>query len=394
MKRKPILNQNLKSLSALALLVAVAGCTSGNSALQPAYNSVSLSQNKLQVAVGVATFYDGTKGLNTVATYRQPNGKVSGSLLNTPHLIGPTNFVVPASAQAGDDAGTNTINGSPQVAPGVAGKPTTFGTTGGAFVYGFAPDNSNTSGGATFGYYVQPFYAGDGDPNCYSSEPTGPCPEDVFLGGAPAYPNFLDGTYPAGFPGFVEGFTTFYLTPVTGSYALSLVIQEANNVTFNVPGVTATLNSTKGLPAFAAAPTFSEDGTGGGTAHFTAPAGVTETLVNIQDFNTGAIYTIVSHGSGSKTAALADTLGPANGAGQLTSSLNAGDTYEVQLVGADYPAYEASPQVNASQTPTITGANGQSDVTLTANVFTYGGSGGGIAKKYGFAGKHHLIHNK
>ena len=128
----------------------------------------------------------------------------------------------------------------------------------------------------------------------------------------------------------------------------------------------------------------------GGTAHFTAPGGVTETLVNIQDEVTGAIYTIVTHGAGAKTATLPDQLGPATGNGTLTASLNPGDVYEVQLVGADYPAYESSPQITASQTPVITGSNGQADITLTANIFQYGGSGGAFQK--GFKGRHHLIH--
>jgi len=138
----------------------LAGCTAGNGALEPPFTSVNLNNDRVQVAAGVATFNDGSKGLNVVATFRQPNG-LSATLLNTPTLTGP--FTVPVGAAGTKsgasslgtaaflstctpnvDAGTGHISGSAQSVVTANALCTTFGQAGGVFAYGFAPENSTT----------------------------------------------------------------------------------------------------------------------------------------------------------------------------------------------------------------------------------------------------------
>ncbi len=213
-------------LSRLALAVvaggALAGCTSGNAGVTPPVTSVNpLTTTTLQLAMGTANIA-GTPGLNTLVTFRQNNG-VSGTLLNTPTLTGPPGFVVPATAtSAGTDKSTNHISGSPQVPPGTKAIATTFGTAGGAFSYGFAPDNSTTFGSASFGLYALPLYA-EVAPVATANQP--------YIGGPPAYPQVRNGLYPAGFVGFTEGFTDFVAPAVAGTYTLSLLIPNAGTLT-------------------------------------------------------------------------------------------------------------------------------------------------------------------
>jgi hypothetical protein len=67
------LHSYLKRTIGLALLAALAGCTSGQISSQPPFTAANLSQNTLRLAVGVATFRAPitTKGINTVATFRR-----------------------------------------------------------------------------------------------------------------------------------------------------------------------------------------------------------------------------------------------------------------------------------------------------------------------------------
>lgn len=339
----------------MALLgLAVSGCSSGANGIEPPFTAINLNQNKLQLAVGVATYYNATgvvKGLNTVATFRQPNG-LSGTLLNTPLLTGP--FTVPAASSAGTDAGTNHLSGSPQALPGTTAVLTTFGQTGGVLAYGFAPENSTTSGAAQFGKYAQPFF----DALDTKVKPK-------FIGGPPAYPNTQTPNYPSGFQGFPQGFTVFGLTPMTGPYNLSVNIPSANNAGATITAPTATLNNTVGLPAFAAKPAFTPTGAGGGTVACAAPAGVTETIVDLRDSTAGLYYTVVVQGGGAVAAVFPDNLGPQNSANPTSPTIATGDTYQVNCIGVNYAAFEAGPPNNVQQLPAIVGAGGQSDITIS-----------------------------
>jgi hypothetical protein len=332
--------------------------------LQPAFTSANLNADRLQIAVGVATFYDGTQGLNVVGTWRQPNG-LSATGLSTPFITGPSGFVVPDSAQAGDDEGTNIISGSLQVLPGNSAKPTTLGTHNGVFSYGIQPDNSSTSGGLISGFNPIPFYA-DQDPNCTQSSPPGPCPVDEYIGGPPAFPNFQNGTYPSAFLGYSEGFTTFLTPPVAGSYSLQLTIQTSNAGTFHSPVVSSSLARTAGLPGWTGTASIVPAGANGAKISYTPPAGVTEVIVNVIDENTGGEFTAVdANASGSVT--FPDNQGPGATA---TPTFNNGDPLYVQLLGVDYPAFEAAPPANSALQPTLLGAAGQADITLTFTGFT------------------------
>jgi hypothetical protein len=393
----------LRPVAALIGLGIVAGCTSGNGALEPGFTSANLNANKLQLAVGVATYQDGTTGLNTVTTFRQPDGLV-GTLLNTPTLTGP--FTVPAGVPgtrsaattttfgtaicaANVDAGTNHITGSPQVTTlSSTAVCTTLGQAGGVTSYGIAPTNSTTASAPAFllygdfldgsdgAIYGNPFYSngtdyiGDGAGDENTATGSGYA---ALRGGPPSYPNVRNGTYPTGFLGYTFGYTTFHLTPVAGAYNLTLNIQAGDTANSSISAPTATLSSTVGLPAYTAAPTFAEDGTGGGTASCTSPAGVTETVVELFDEKTDAYYTKVVSGGGLVSAGFTDALGPAP-APKTAATLNTGDAYEVVCIGADYPLYEAGPPNNLSQTPTIVGASGQADITFSPpDDATYGG---------------------
>jgi hypothetical protein len=349
------LRQSFTSLAAVALVGLVAGCTSGNSGIEPPFTAANLSNDKVGLNVGVATYYNAsaavTQGLNVVATFRQPNG-LSATLLNTPSLTGP--FTVPAVSTAGTDAGTNHLSGSPQALPGTTAIKTTFGQNGGVFAYGFAPENSTTSGAANYAKYALPFF----DKFDIGSQLK-------FIGGPPAYPNTQSPSYPAGFQGFPMGFTIFGggLLPVAGAYSLSVNIPSANNPGATLVSNTATIANTAGLPAFAAAPTFTSDTTGGGTVACTAPAGVTETIVELRDETAGLYYTSVVQGGGAVSTTFTDKLGPISNSGAASATLAAGDSYDVQCIGVDYPAFEAGPPANVQQLPNL--GTGQADITIS-----------------------------
>lgn len=362
--------RTIASLAALGAVGLMTGCTSGNGALQPPFTSVSLTASKVQLAVGVATFTDGSKGLNVVETARQPDG-LSAALVNTPTITGP--FTVPTATAAGTDAGTNHISATPQTLPGTTAVVTTFGQSGGAFAYGFAPENSTTAGAATYTAYSQAFYGARALTGNQTISNVGV----PYLGGPPAYPNVRNGTFPAGFNGYPLGATTFALTPVVGAYNLSVLIASGNTSGATLASNTATLANATGLPAFAAAPTFAADGAGGGTATCVAPVGTTETIVEFIDLTAAGSnlatapvdYTVVVQGGGAVTATLGDNLGPAL-PNATSATFPAGDDVQVECIAADYPLFEAGPPANTSQTPTLLGAAGQADLSFSPPLLT------------------------
>ena len=388
----------------LVALVGLAGCTSGNSAIVPGFGSANLSTYPAELAVGVATFTNGTKGLNVVATFRQPAstgcGGCSGTLLNTPTITGPAAFnsgpvaaCSPTSATgatgpgfAGTNDATNMITSSPQVGVGIAPLCTTFGTAGGVFSYGFAPANSGTTGAPVFTLYAQPFYTGAA--SAAAADVLWGTSGVAYKGGPPAYPQTRVVTTPTGFTGYPMGFTEFAIAPTLGAYNLSIAIFNAtNNVTTTVTAPAATLNNATGLAAFAAAPTFVKDGLGGGTATCSpSPAGTTETLIEIIDasYNVAGTaqgvlaglgatyYTILVAGGGTASGALPDTLGVTGPPGGTNPSIVTGDTFRVSCIAVDYPLFEAGPPQNTSPTPTLLGAAGQTDISFsTFAQFTY-----------------------
>jgi len=373
-----LLRSSLTALLPSAVLVAaLAGCTSGQSARQPLSTSVGLNSNTLGFAVGVATYTDGTTGLNTVATYRQPNG-LSGTLVNSPTIFGPPGFVVPTVKSARTDAGTSHISSSPQTPAGSPPPPaTTFNQSGGVFAYGFAPENVSTAGAPNFRLYPSPFY---GDPSQTSTffdfTASGALNVYPFEGGPPAYPQVRNGTFPPGFIGYTQGFTAFSATPVAGTYVLHVTVATANAPSASAQA-TATLASTTGLPAITTAPVFTEDGAGGGTVTIVTAPGATETMVDIFDDSVGTYYSLLlPGGGGTQSATLPDNLGPQSTATPMSASIPTGDVYEVTAFSVDYPLFEAGPPQNTQAAPVISGANGQADISFSPIITaTYGTPG-------------------
>jgi hypothetical protein len=347
----------IRSLAALGPAALLAACTSGQSAVVPPQTSVNVTAiSKLQFAVGTANIA-GTAGLNTVETFRQSDG-LSAVLLDTPKITGPAGFVVPPDPNVSGnvDSGTSSITGSPQVASGVTPTATTLGESGGAFAYGFAPLNSDVSGAANFGAFALPFYI------------PGTSQLTYILGPGNAYvPNFRNGTQSTGFLGYAAGFTDFAAAPVAGTYTLTVTV-PTSGVAIAPFTATARLGSAALLPTFAP-PTFTSDGTGGGSIALTVPAGCTEALVFVDDTTAGLYYTFETKTVGTQTIAVPDAIGPIT-SGVAGATLASGDSISVYAAGFDYAAIEASAiGKNPPQTPTITGANGQADIT-TSTAFT------------------------
>lgn len=351
-----------RKIGLLASLAFAAGCTSGQTKIEPGITSDPLTADRAQIAVGIATFVDGSKGLNVVGTFRQPNG-LSAVLADTPTITGPAGFSVPASTLAGTDGGSNRISGSLQVPPGQSATKSTFGTSGGVFSYGFAPVNSTTSGAANFSVYDGTFYDAT---TALSGSDSGGNPIE-FRGGPPSYPNPLDGTYPSGFSGFSQGFTTFAVTPVAGTYGFTVSVSSSNTAGATITGSSGTIASVAGLGAIAAAPTFTPDGAGGGTAKCGVPAAATETLVDLTDITAGTYYTVVVQGGGAVSATFASNLGVVSSGVAGRTIKKAGDEYSVSCVAVNYPAFESGPPSNRQILPTITGANGQADISFSPN---------------------------
>ncbi len=186
-----------------------------------------------------------------------------------------------------------------------------------------------------------------------------------YVVGPPAVAFFQNGKQYAGFAGYSPGFTTFELAPAAGQYSLSALVAASNvaPVTY-----TATANLTSTTPLGPTAVTFASDanGDGGGTGTVTIPPGVTEAEVFIVDLKSYSFFTVKLTGTAPGTAsyALPANLGSC-GTNCPQPTLVTGDPLLIASVGYDYPATEASDPTSTSQKPTITGANGQADITMS-----------------------------
>jgi hypothetical protein len=375
------MNMMKRQIGALLSAAILAGCASGDVGVQPGITPVDpIANSKLQFAVGVATINETSQnrifyGLNTVETLRQPNG-LSAVLDDTPYITGPPGFVGQKDPITGNP--TTILSGS---GPGIACNATTFGCAGGAFGYGFAPDNTLPgSQNVSFSLFLIPMAVGSSDQITTAGYYSGP----------PAFPQFNNGTYPAGFQGYSPGFVDFQSAPVVGSYRLDVVIPTGPTTSGTI-SATAQLNSITGLPVIQTPVPFPDpNGDGGLKVDIIVPAGISETWVWIQDQggachppvqgnSTGTqYYTIEMAQTGPQQLTLPPNLGPTSGSGSSPSICSAaanqaatgnpnapGDTYGVYAVGFDYPAIEAAYPYNLSQTPTIVGPAGQVDITAT-----------------------------
>ena len=295
---------------------------------------------------------------------------------------------------------------------------TTFGYSGGVFANGLQPANyTQFSKPYTFAPFALPFFA-TAAPAVTPFEP---------YGGPPAFDDqknglgYRDGQH-SSLLGAVTGMTALELpqtaSTLSGTYSLSVVVPTGGQSTTAISPVSASVSSAKALPAIAT-PTLTLDGNGGATVNVPAfPAGVTEEYVYIIDngpvpasvgssadancqgtvfgMNEGPVYyTLVYTAAGSyappstaptggaTNVGLPDAIGPnINQSGPTTvtgspsictGSQNAsavgagtpGDTYIVVAVGLDYDLYGASVPKSTSQNPTIVGAAGQDDMSIS-----------------------------
>lgn len=346
--RRISLSRGAAFLGAGALAVFASGCTSGNSAIEPPFQSANISTlGVLKFAVGTANIAqeDGSAaltGLNTVVTFRNSRGD-SAFAVDSPQIVGPAGFLVPAATTlAGVDAGTNTINYTPQI----GGNPTTFGQSGSATIYGFGPNNYTTSGAAPFGTFQLPMYNDILSGGTYEPQ--------SFDGLPPAFPAPPAGT---GFTGYNLGFVDFAAKAVSGTYALNVLIPTSAGSSQQPYTYTAsaTLLASKVLPTLSG-PVFTPDSTGtGGTLAVTFPAGVVEIVVEIADETAGGESTYVFTTAASAPQSVPD--------GTFASNT---DEYLVSAVGCDYDAFALAAPANMQQSPNVVGPAGQDDITVAA----------------------------
>jgi hypothetical protein len=339
-------HNRILALAALGGLVALPACTSGQAAVEPRFTPANVSTSQLQFQVGTANL-QGSAGLNTVVTFRQPNG-LSALLDNTPSITLP--FINTAAAAAAfNDSGASQITGTVQTNNGAASTdPRTFGQGVGAFAYGFLNSNSATTGANNSAFYPaansMPYYGAVHAPVITARA--------FYVGPGNAFvPNFKDGSLGTAFSGYPNGFTSFAIAPTVGTYTLSVGLPNASTP---IPTFTATttMTSITMLPAMPP-PVVTSTGAGGLNVSETIPAGILETLIFIVDRNTGNFYTLVMRGTGLQTATLANNLGPITG-GVAGPSLNPGDLFRAYAIGFDYLAIEAVPVgANPPQAPAI-----------------------------------------
>jgi len=383
---------------------------------------VSPNANVLQLSVGTANIY-GTTGLNVVETYRQPKGGThpgdSGALVNSPSLAVPAGSIVAAAGSAGGPDGLSTIITGPTTAEITANTmtstsqstsastATTFGQSGGAYGIGLEPFNNTVLTGDvpwTVVPYPVPVYDGSGDPNQIPAAWGGPPAFDLLGNGTSPVGS---GIVPAGTAGVSEGLNVFAgVNPVANSpYALTVAINGTSSGSFTKTA-TAQMTSTALLPAITP-PTFTPDGSGGGTFALTFPAGVTEAYIEVYDLGTDTTGAVSCNGASPTTPiiytlegtpatgfpALGDAAGPGATPSVCTAAQNAAanggtatdsDVIAFDAIGFDYPMYEASyPNSLGNPAPTITGASGQSDITISPAAVA-GGAAGGTSTRRGF----------
>lgn len=415
------LNRAVRATSAAAILGLAACSGSGTSPQTP--TTVNINNDVLQFAVGTANIFGdlgaggGAKvGLNVATTFRQPaSGSQaagdSAALVSSPTLTLPgaitaalgtadgfysTITTGPSSTEQGGHSLTSTAQ-TGSIAP------TTFGTSGGDFGLGLEPFNYNEGGAPdSVAPYPVPLYDAltgtkAGDPNLF-----------IPWGGPPAFDPAGDGTgvrdesVPAGTLGVPEGLDVFEsIAPTSGTYQLSVAV-PANSGTVTKQA-NAGLNGAHVLGSFPA-PTVALSGNGGATITVGLPSGVTEAYIQVTDVGptqnaagtlvscngsqvTPTYYTIVARAPGSYTLPSND--GTQKAQSLCTAAANTaasgaaapGDNFTVQLIGFDYPWFEASyPNSNGNPAPAIVGGAGQTDITVSSAFgFAPAGAGAGAA---------------
>ena len=321
------------------------------------------------------------------------------------------------------DAAGSVPSGFVSCPSGLAPNTTTFGQSGGIFAMGLAPYNHQGFTGQSYSYqpYAQPFYPQSthvpfvpwGGPPAFDPDGTGLGERDGLAINA--------GTDSFGDPYFLgvgEGVTMFDgVTPRTGTYTLTVVVAtvgSGGSITTSNVSKTASLGTLALLPTLTA-PAVTPDANGDGGATFTAslPAGVTEAYVQIVDYGPNGgpsesspqsnpfncqgprgtafapvYYTFHVTSAASTPYQVPATIGPSlattGGASNVqpspslctaaqNTSANGGaatpaDDYVVQMIGFDYPIFQAAhglTEASTPQNPQIANATGQADITIS-----------------------------
>jgi hypothetical protein len=387
-------------------------------------NITSPSYSSLQFSAGVANIA-GQIGVNIATTLRQPNG-LSALGSDAPSITWDGAFVNAGAGTGSIDAGKAQYSGT--LPPNPAGSSTapvsTFGTTWGIFDVGLLPANSSATG-TTISSPCTPFSNGSKykptltAANLGAGE--GACSVGAQIyGGPPAFPN-VRGAALTGQIGAFLGINAFMgETPAvnasTGQLKFTLNVSIPTSPVSSLPAATATVKNVgaTAIGTWTTPPTFTTDGSGGGLISYTLPAGVTEAYLVVIDWgpdpgnspncNYGGsppfYYTLEVTAASPNPIQLPDSLGAVPPVGSLPTgksthsictsadntaaaaagipitnnggtavaagSPSVGDQVQVIGIGFDYPAYEA---MNAAglklQTPTLVGANGQSDLTMS-----------------------------
>jgi len=175
----------------------------------------------------------------------------------------------------------------------------------------------------------------------------------LFSYGQAPFVNGVVGQPPAYVPassvgGYATGFIFTGVAPTPGTYSWSsTVVVNGQNQPY---GASATLPGSPLILGVESAPVYASGGaTGGGTFTVVVPANVTETIV------------VVSSASGQVATAMTKSTTAALPPGTLTF----GTSYTAFAIGADYPFVEAGPPASTQPKPTLTGANGTSDLTVS-----------------------------
>lgn len=294
---------------AMLCLVAIAGCTTNKSIA-----NVTTSSNKLQLAVGTINDSAGTLGiggvsLNVVTTFR------------------------------------NTLGNSAFIHPGFYGLTGPGGTI-------ITPNPSNFCD-QLFGY---------GDfPGC-----EGDVIGEAIVGVPPAY------TPPSSIGGYSLGFIQTGAPATAGAYSVS------TTVTVNGQNVNYTGNATLSPVVMANATGvtgFVSDGKGGGTftignplkaklkLHHHGFVAVSEYLILVSNSVISSSPLIVAAvETTSTTATIVGTGDCTSSAGGIPIPCGGNSAY---VIDADYPLVEDGPPASHSQTPTLDGPNGSTDISVS-----------------------------
>ena len=174
------------------------------------------------------------------------------------------------------------------------------------------------------------------------------------VGMAPAYPP-PDTTHPL--YQYPTGFILPGSAPVPGQYsATTTVVTNGHQLTYSA---TASLpNSPTVLGALGGVTGFVSDGKGGGTFTVAAPpSGVTEQVVEVASGGAQVASALVSGSTATIT-------GTGSCAGTGGAPIPCG-SFIVIVVGADYPFVESGPPASKTNAPTLAGAGGTSDLTIS-----------------------------